>query len=320
MYERLLLASDGSDLAVSAMRHAAALARAMGSEVVAMRVSHAAGEAAGSLTPEAWTRVIAAGGVEQPGEAGAEAYPPLSLTAAALKESGVDRVGTLVVRGEPGPVVIEAATRLRADAIVMATHGLRGIRRAVLGSVADHVARNSPGISVLLCPPLPGEVQPSINRIMVALDGSPLSEALLPHAEEIAGGSGASVVLLRVIDSAVEILSMTTPAGYPVPARLTQEAAETVVQAQRTTAEEQLSAHAAHLEAAGVGTVSTEIVEGDPGPAIIATATDLQCDLVLLATHGRGGLGRALLGSVTDYVTRHLTSAPVLIVSPGRKS
>jgi nucleotide-binding universal stress UspA family protein len=61
-------------------------------------------------------------------------------------------VGTLVVQGEPGSAIVSVAARLGCDLIVMSTHGLSGLKRAVLGSVADHVIRHAPDIAVLLCP------------------------------------------------------------------------------------------------------------------------------------------------------------------------
>ncbi len=315
VYERMLLTNDGSDLAGSAMRQAAVLARATGSEVLVIRVSHAAGEPPESLTPETWARQLERGGAEEPGVARDEAYPPLNVTAEALREMGVVRTGTLVVEGEPGPSIVRAAERLGCDIIVMSSHGLHGIRRAVLGSVADHVIRNAPGVPVLLCPPLAEGVTPAYNAILVALDGSPLSDALVPHAREIAIRTGASIALLRVVDSVADILALSTPAGYTIPPSITQETAAEVVQAQREAAGEYLSTIAEQLRTAGVTTVTTHVAEGDPGTAIIEAARG-SVDLVLLATHGRGGLGRVLLGSVTDYVMRHLTTTPTLIVRP----
>lgn len=318
MYERLLLANDGSDFSAAAVPHAAALARAMGSELLVLRVSRGAGESVDAITPDTWTRQVERGDAEVPDEERAEAHPPLSLTVAALRDAGVDRAGSLVVQGEPGEAIVEAAVRLSSDAIVISSRGLSGIRRAVLGSVADHVVRHSPGIPVLLCPP-PAETAPGDYRsLLVALDGSEVSEALVPHAREIARRSGARVTLLRVIDSPFRIVTMTTPAGYPLTPGLTEEAAENIVRAQRSAAEEHLAGLADGLQSAGVS-VARRIAEGEPAESILAVADELDCDLVFLATHGRGGLGRALLGSVTDSVARHLSGAPALIVPPTRE-
>ena len=61
--------------------------------------------------------------------------------------------------------------------------------------------------------------------------------------------------------------------------------------------------------------VSIEVAEGVPGDAVVEAAQRLGCDLVIMATHGRSGLGRAVLGSVADHVVRHVHSA-VLLVRP----
>ena len=70
---------------------------------------------------------------------------------AALSDAGVEAVGTLVVKDkDAGAAIVEVAARLGCDLIVMSTHGLSGIRRSVLGSVADHVVHHS-SVPVLLC-------------------------------------------------------------------------------------------------------------------------------------------------------------------------
>jgi nucleotide-binding universal stress UspA family protein len=287
MYGRILLTNDGSDLAAAAVPRAAAFARAFGSEVLVLRVSRSAGESVDSLSDETWTRQIALGGREVPADERAEAYPPLSMTTAALRDAGVASVGSLVVQGEPDEAIIETAARLRADLIVMSSHGISGFRRAVLGSVTDHVIRHSRAIPVLLSRPLREGTDGSFETLLVALDGSEFSDALVPYADAIASATGAEVVLMRVIDEEVG-------------------------------AEAHLDASSERLRATGIDTVRQEVREGDPGEALVATSEELDADLVLLATHGRGGLGRALLGSVTDHVSRNLSSAAALIVPAER--
>ncbi len=65
---------------------------------------------------------------------------------------------------------------------------------------------------------------------------------------------------------------------------------------------------------AGVGAVEVAIREGRPTEEIEAAVRELGCDLVVMATHGRSGLRRAVLGSVADHVVRHTPGAPVLLV------
>ena len=153
MYRRILLADDGSELARAAIPHAVAMATAASAGVLVLRISHAAGPEPETLGPESWDERVrlTAPTVPPSDEDRLEAYPPLSEAETALREAGVRAVGTLVVRGEPGPAIVSVASRLECDLIVMSTHGLSGLKRAVLGSVADYVVHNAPDIAVLLC-------------------------------------------------------------------------------------------------------------------------------------------------------------------------
>ena len=315
MYDRMLLANDGSDLSEEATRYAAVWGSILGSEVLVLRASEGAGQRPETLTWDSWAALIAPR--PEPSDADREeAYPPLSTSIAALRAGGVRECGSLLLHGDPAPTLLAAVERLGCDLVVMSTHGTRGIRRAVLGSVADQVIRHA-GVPVLLCPPPTATTRTRrCDRILVTVDGTTTAETLMPHAREIALRSGAAVTLLRVIQPAFDILSMSTPPGTPVPVRLTPEAAQDAAQAQRLEAEEQMRELSEVLLDAGLASVTGEIVEGDPVPTILQLAEETDADLVLIATRARGGLGRALLGSVTDEVTRQITTAPVLIVPP----
>lgn len=154
------------------------------------------------------------------------------------------------------------------------------------------------------------------KKLLLTLDGSELAATAVPHAAQIAAGVGAEVVLVRVIDSVGHIIAQTSPAGFEgmggaVSAELAQEA----VAGQRAAAERDLSAVAQQLNAQGISKVSIEVLEGMPGEMVVEAAERLGCDLVVIATHGRSGLRRAVLGSVADHVVRHVHSA-VLLVRP----
>jgi nucleotide-binding universal stress UspA family protein len=66
----------------------------------------------------------------------------------------------------------------------------------------------------------------------------------------------------------------------------------------------------------GLANVQTVIGEGKPGPRIVAIAEEEECDLIVMSTHGRSGIRRALLGSVASYVVNHVGNAAVLLVRP----
>ncbi len=155
------------------------------------------------------------------------------------------------------------------------------------------------------------------EKVLLALDGSELSASAVTHALAVAKSLGAEVVLLQVVDSVGHIISQYTPAGFePGPDRVAVEIAEQAVDTQRSTAEQHLNEVKLRFEAEGIANVSIEIVEGSPGDTICSRAAELGCDLVVMGTHGRSGLGRAVLGSVADYVVRHTPHAAVLLVRP----
>ena len=155
------------------------------------------------------------------------------------------------------------------------------------------------------------------EKVLLALDGSELSASAVPHALAVAKATGAEVVLLQVVDSIGHIVSQYTPAGFePTPGGVTADIAGEAVDAQRKAAERHLGEVKQQLEADGIERVSVEIVEGIPASVIADRAAELGCDLVVMATHGRSGLGRAVLGSVADYVVRNTPHAAVLLVRP----
>jgi nucleotide-binding universal stress UspA family protein len=156
------------------------------------------------------------------------------------------------------------------------------------------------------------------RRILLPLDGSELSKQAIPHAAMLAGATDAEVILLQVIDSEAQIIAQSTPATIePVPAgRITVEIAHEAVEGQRQAAQANLDSAMQELKAAGVERVVTEVAEGSPGEVIADAAQQLGCDLVVMATHGRSGFKRAILGSVADHVARHTPTSAVLLIKP----
>jgi nucleotide-binding universal stress UspA family protein len=158
------------------------------------------------------------------------------------------------------------------------------------------------------------------KKILLPLDGSDLSHQAIPHAIAVATGVCAEIILLQVIDSVAHIISEATPATIePVPSgELTVEIAEIAVEAQRQSARINLDGAVAQIVAGGIDAacVSTEVVEGNASQAIQDGVERLGCDLVIIATHGRSGIKRVLLGSVADYVARNTPTAAVLLIRP----
>lgn len=143
-----------------------------------------------------------------------------------------------------------------------------------------------------------------IETILLATDATSASEAATEQAVLLAAEVGASLLVVSVINTTARL-----PAEALVPA---------AGQAGIADAREALAAVAQHIvqRARAAGAKATFLVwEGDPGEAIVAAADAEGADLIVVGSHGRGPVGRFLIGSVSDYVVRH-ARCPVLVVRP----
>ena len=141
------------------------------------------------------------------------------------------------------------------------------------------------------------------KRFLVPLDGSKLSEAVLPHVEAIAKGLNCEIVLLHVIPLPVPVFD--TPAS-PFDHNLLRD--------QEQDATRYLKEMCAKLEM-DEARVNFLVREGDVTQLILDVAHEVQADLIAMSTHGRSGALRWLLGSVTDRIVRH-SPIPVLAIRP----
>lgn len=140
------------------------------------------------------------------------------------------------------------------------------------------------------------------DTLLVPLDGSTFSEHALPMAAAIARRSGASLRLVLV----------HTPLVLPADDLAPLSATAPWMTAHRDREVEYLEERAEALRGTGLE-VEAELRDGDVGQELTRLADD--ADLVVLATHGRGGLARAWLGSVADALVRQ-ASAPILLIRP----
>ena len=154
------------------------------------------------------------------------------------------------------------------------------------------------------------------KNALFTIDGSPTALGALPALLRAIEPQQTKVTVLEVIDSVDLIIAHTTPAGYPIYAATGVDLAEQAVTAQREEAEQNLAAVASDLEDAGVQQVVTEVREGRAGDQIVEFAQEHGMELVVMATLGRSGLRRTVLGSVADHVLRHLDDVPLLLVHP----
>ncbi len=160
------------------------------------------------------------------------------------------------------------------------------------------------------------------DKILVTLDGSDLAGTALPEVARVAGPD-TEVIVAEVIDSVGQILTRTSGgAGFALSeaGETTIDAADVVIAHQRTGAEGYLEAARELLLSRGIAKVTARVLEGTAGPMIVRLADEENVDVIVMATHGRSGVSRALLGSVSDHVVRHTERASVLLVRPKENS
>ncbi len=194
-----------------------------------------------------------------------------------------------------------------ADLVVITTHGRGRISRFWLGSVADHLMRALHVPVLLVRPSAEAQPAPTVQRILLCLDGSPFSEKALAAAVALGRPFDAEYTLLTVIEP---VMPITDPSGLmviPMSAGLETR--------QREAARNYLEELATRMRTKGL-TVTTHQVNG-PAAAetIIEQAEALKADVVALASHGAGGFERLIVGSVADKVIRGSTH-PTLVVRP----
>lgn len=139
----------------------------------------------------------------------------------------------------------------------------------------------------------------AVRRILLATDLSPASEGATQQAIDLAHDLRASLLIVSVIDPELR----GTPGG-----RLER------MDQRRAVREQAAQAVVLRGRQAGI-TVNFLVWEGEPGPAIVEAAASEQVDMIVVGSHGRGRVGRFMLGSVSDHVIRNAT-APVLVVRP----
>lgn len=293
MFKKLLVTLDGSAFSEWALSYAAGLSRRTGASIELTSVH----EPIPSFAYDEWE----AAAFEWTEEYLAKARTRLG------EQLKVD-VSAWVGSGQVVESLLARADSIGADLIVAATHGRGAFSRAWLGSVADGLLRHA-SQPLLLVRPEKGDApaDPAFHKLVVPLDGSELSESVLDLATGFAELYGSEIHLVRVVAYPIEIASPYLPHTI----QMNQE----VVEEAKAASAEYLGEVAAKLRDRGLKVDSHVVVDSQAGAAICNTCEELGAELVVMATHGRGGLKRALLGSTADKVIRS-AHTPVLVRRP----
>ena len=295
----LLVPLDGSGFGESALWLAGAIAARTGRGLELVTVN----------TPAAHPDIPAVMAAEIESASGIHARAYLEHQAEEVRRRFGIAVHTAVLDGEV-PSAVAAHVRFDPpELIVMSTHGRSGPSRFFLGSVADRLLRE------LHCPfilvrPVTGFVRgdlPDAARVLVPLDGSPLAEAVVDQVASLCRSDSAELHLLRIVaPDAVFPLGAPMPLPSPRP---------DLMEARVASATAYLERRAAKLREAGWRVAHEVVVAWNPAAEVLRLAEERRCDLIAIATRGRTGVPRVLLGSVADKVIRGATT-PVLAVNP----
>ena len=296
MYDRILVPLDGSPLSGQTVPYVRILGAALKSPVELLRV----------YEPEPvyyqpdiahWQERVQA--AEQHREEASHALDSVSET---LKAVGISVTANFlephsgagqVPRDPPGdPIhhIIEVAEKQANTLVVMCTHGRSGMGRWVMGSVTDKVlhAITNPLFIVRAKPEGSAPAEAKLESIIVPVDGSAIAERIFPHAVNLSKALSIPIRLVSVIPS----------------------------EESHAHEEDHLRQLGERLVADGAHSSVSHVSHGDAASAIVELTNEFPDALVAMTTHGRSGVGRWVMGSVTDRVVRY-AAGPVLVTRAG---
>jgi len=212
-----------------------------------------------------------------------------------------------VEKGKAEQVIIETAAADKGTLIAMATHGRSGINRWLLGSIAEKVLRGAtnPLLLVRATDEAKADRVATLKSIVVPLDGSELAESVFPTVVELAKTLKLEVVLFRAYS--IPYSAYSSAEGYYAVDY------EELLKAMREEAVDYLEKKTEAVKKLGIDKVSCVAKEGFAADEIISLSRKSPDNLVAMCTHGRSGVKRWVLGSVTETVVRH-SADPVLVI------
>jgi nucleotide-binding universal stress UspA family protein len=204
----------------------------------------------------------------------------------------------------PDAAILETIDDIDPDLLIMGTHGRSGFRHLLLGSVTEKVIRRAACPTLIVPPAAPDaavDAALSFRQIVCPVDFSPSSEAAVTHAVYLAASTGASLLLLHLVELPPVMLDIgPSPDFAAAAAQTAKDADRRLHQLVPATARE-------------FCTVESRVVEGRAHGGILRAVAERGADLIVMGVHGRGVVDLLLFGSTTHHVL-HEARCPVLIV------
>jgi nucleotide-binding universal stress UspA family protein len=290
-YGSVLVPTDGSAEAAAAARHAVVLAEMFDSEIHVLGVA--------DERPESRVRAVLGAGDDRREELERAATETVSSVAEIVRDASIP-CRTAVEYGVPHEEIRTYVDRNGISLVAMGTHGRSGLDRLLLGSVTERTVRTS-DVPVLTVRQDPADGA-APDRVLIPTDGSDPAAVAVDHGIAIADRCDATVHALSVVD--IGALASAYEVGPAVPDMIEEMQAE---------CERAVDEIAERCDARGVDAV-TAIRQGIPVQEIHDYTDEIDASLVAMGTHGRTGLERHLVGSVTERTIR-MSDVPVLTVS-----
>jgi len=296
MFKHLLVPLDGSKLAEASLPAAVMLSQALGSTVTLLHIIEK------DVSPEIHGDRHLTNNDEACkylDEVAQRFFPPNVQVETHVHTEQVSDITRSIVdhTGEFAP-----------DLIVMCTHGEGGLKEIMMGSIAQQVIGRGKTPILLVKAGEEGAVPfTSFKKILVPLDGKAEHEQCLPVAAGLAQLFSANLALLTVVHTLGTLPGERAATGWMLPG-----ATRAILDLDEQTAEEYLEKQAAEQRANGLK-VSTSVRRGDPAQQILAVAQAQGTDLIVLGTHGKGGMKAFWAGSVAPKVVVEAKS-PLLLV------
>jgi nucleotide-binding universal stress UspA family protein len=291
MYLRIVVPLDGSELAEQVLPYVRLLGKTLSVPIDLLRVV----DPSFSYMAD-FTNVLRSEQTDSPMVRHAEGY--LERIIASLREEGLRASGAVfkVYGDTAASQILSEAEKEPATLIVMSTHGRSGVARWTLGSVTDKVLHTTSNPLMIIRARGQGIplAEAKMHKVIIPLDGSFLSEQVVPYVIPLVKALGLDVSLVRALECPVSVNSH-------------------VFQAM-----DYLEEVADKLRQQGIPSVEKRLIFGHP-PSVIEDLVEEDLDsLVAMTSNVRSGLGRWVLGSVTDRVVRH-SPAPVLVIRATRE-
>lgn len=296
MSEQLIVVPlDGSELSERAIPYAVLYARTFGGRLLFVTIWEGADDALVNVLPAVADDLL------KEGERYYEKY--LAKVARKYMSEGV-KIDAEVLTGKPAETILKLIEQRHADVIALATHGRSGLGRWWYGSFAGEVAQEARIPRLIVGPKVLSQPTKAIkvDAILVPLDGSKLAESALEHGLRIAKAFGAALHIVQVISPVSQTFLFDTPSATSV---------DIVTQIEQGVE--------GYLKGVGQryasqAKVMTCVLRGAPADELVEYVEAHGVDLVVMASHGRGGLVRVALGSVADRVLQ--SDAPVFLIRP----